>query len=640
MYKGTLALVGILFSLVLFLAVNIVSGSVLRTWRIDLTEEHLYTLSEGSKQIARGLEEPITLKFYFSSSAVTDIPEFNDYGKRVRDILEEFARSSDGNILCEVIDPEPFSEEEDRAVQEGLYALPLNGGDSFFMGLVGFDAVDRKEKITFFDPGKERFLEYDISRLVYQLSNPERSVVGVLSHLPLGGAPGNPMLQQAGTPPWQIIAQLQSLFDARILATDLEEIPGEIDVLMVIHPRGFSPTLTYAIDQYVLGGGKALFFVDPHCEADQTDVDPSNPYASMGASKASNLEDLFRGWGVQMTSGKIVGDRSKALHVGGRGGQAEPFVVWMQVGEDEMNDVDPVTSLLQNMRFATPGNLQALPDATTEFQPLVQTTEDAMLIDVGSVQFMPRPGDLLAAYNPGNQKRTLAARISGDVKSLFADGPPPSFDALDAPDGAEEPATAEDGGESSHLAASLSPINVIVVTDVDLLDDRFWIQEEKLFGQISLGFRKTADNGDFAINAVENLAGGDELISIQARGKFSRPFERVEEIRRDAEQRHLDEQRLLEAKLQAAQDRIDQIQREKSPDTELILSPEQAAELKRAREEQLATRKKLREVKHNLRKDIEQLGTRIKWINILAVPLLLIAMALAIGLLPNLRRSS
>lgn len=640
MNKGTFALVGILFALVLFLAVNIVSGSFLRPLRADLTEEKLYTLSDGSKEIARGLEEPITLRYYFSSAGLlAEEPGLHDYGKRVQDILDEFARSSGGNIIVEVVEPEPFSEEEDRAVQEGLFGFPLDNKDLAFMGLVGFDAVDNKETVPFFEPRKERLLEYDLSRLVYQLSHPEKSVVGVLSSLPLEGAPGNPMLQQAATPPWQILAQLQSFFDTRTLPPDLEQIPDDVEVLVVIHPRRFPQTVLYAIDQFVLGGGKALVYVDPHCESDQSDVDPQNPYASIGKSKGSNLDKLFEKWGVEMTSGKVVGDRSCALDVTTqRGAPPQRFVVWMQLKEEGMDDDDPITSLLQRgMLLATPGNLTRRGDAVTEMTPLVRTTDDAMLIDVGSVQFMPNPEDLLTAYVPGGSPLTIAARLHGDVETAFPDGPPPSIESMTDP----EAAAPEAEGTSDHLAASTAPIDVIVVSDVDHLQDRFWIQEERLFDQIPTGrFISVADNGSFAINSVENLAGGNELASIRARGKFSRPFERVEEIRRDAEQRNLDEKRLLEAKFEAAQARIDEIQSKKSPDSQFFLSPEQEEELKRAREERIATNKKLRVVRYNLEKDIKRLGAQVKWINILALPVLLVAMALAVGLLPNLRRRS
>ena len=636
MTKGTFTLFGLALALVLFFAVNIVSGTMFQSIRVDLTEENLYTLSDGAKNIARDLEEPITLQLYFSATVAKDIPELNDYGRRVRELLEEFERSSDGNIQLEVIDPEPFSEEEDRAVQEGLYNPTLPSGDSFFLGLVGTDSVSSKETIIFFEPSKERFLEYDISQLVYKLSNPEKATVAVMSHLPIEGAQGNPMMGQQGTPPWQILAQLRAYFDVRVLEPGVEEIDDDVDVLVVIHPRGFSDATLYAIDQFVLRGGKLLAFVDPHCESDQTDVDPSNPYASMGASKASNMEKLFRTWGFEMVMSKVVGDRTNALRMRTRSSQpggleVMDHVQYLQGDADGIDREDAVTSLLQTLLFGNAGSLRALPGATTTFTPLVQTSEDSMLIDVGKIQFMPDPQELLTSFVSLKTRLALAARITGDAVSAFPDGKPGAATPEDGDAGG-----AEDAG--GHLTASVSPINVIAVADVDMLEDRFWIQEQRL-GNLSLGWRKTADNGDLAINAVENFAGGDQLISIRARGKFSRPFDRVEDIRRDAEQRYLDEQRMLEAKLQAAQEKINQIQSEKSPDSQMILTPAQAEALDEARAEQVATKKKLRDVRHNLRKDIERLGTQIKLLNILAVPLLMLFLAISVWVLRSRRHA-
>ncbi|MEW6073193.1 MAG: Gldg family protein [Planctomycetota bacterium] len=654
MSKTSFTLSGLLLVLVLFLAVNVAGGRILvGDWaRFDLTEEKLFTLSDGAKNIARDLEEPITLQLYFSAGTAKDVPQLDDYGERVREMLREFARSSHGSIELEVIDPEPFSEEEDRAVQEGLHGVPLASGDRFFLGLVGTDPLDRREIIALFDPSKERFLEYDISRLVYKLSHPEQNKVAVLTSLPLEGSPGNPMLGQQGSDPWQVLAQLQYFFATDVLAPGVEEIPADVDVLVVVHPRAFPPATLYAIDQFVLKGGRLLAFVDPHCESDMSDVDPSNPFASMGQSKGSDLDSLFQAWGLEVVPAVVVGDRENALRV--QNSSREPgappdiaYMVWMGLGTEAMDQDDAVTSLLQTMNFATPGGLRALPGATTQFQPLVQSSEDSMLIDVSSVQFMPRPDELRTSFVSAHERYALAARVSGEAKSAFPDGKPGGAvpddltdpesvdpaESTDSTDSTDSPApAAEAAAAEGHLAAATSPINVIVVADVDMLADRFWVKEERL-GPLSLGWRKFADNGDFAVNAVENLAGGDELISIRARGKFTRPFDRVEEIRRDAEQRYLDEQRTLEAKLQEAQNRINQIQREKSPDSMLILTPAQEAELRLAREEQIATNKKLRDVRHRLRQDVERLGTQVKLVNVLTIPFLMLVFAIGVAIL-------
>ena len=627
MNKRTLTLAGGLLALLLFFAINVLASAGLRSVRLDLTEENLYTLSEGAKKIARELDEPLHLYFYYSQSLTSQAGDLKNYGVRVREMIEEFVAASNGNIELEIIDPEPFSEEEDRAVQEGIAGIPVASGEAFYFGLVGTNSVDDRETIPFFSPRKERFLEYDISRLIYTLSHPDKNVVGIITSLPMEGAPGNPMMGQQGTPPWLILKQLGDVFETRMLGTQVASIPEDVSVLMLVHPRDLPEETLYAIDQYVLGGGKAVVFVDPHCESDQSGVDPTNPMSRFGATRGSNLPRLFQAWGLELVQQKIVGDRERALRVtvpqGGRYREID-FVCWLGLDAEDMNQTDAVTSLLTSVRMAYPGSLRALPGATTRFEPLAQSSEDSMLIDTGMVQFQPDPEALLASFVSEFQKQTLAARIDGPARSAFPDGAPPA-----PPSDGEVGEDEEPEEDRAHVAESQG-INVIVVADADMLEDRFWIQEQRL-GPLSLGYAKTADNGDLVINAIENLSGGEDLISLRARGKYSRPFHKIEELRKDAEQRYLAEEQELERKLQDAESRINELQREKSPEASVILSTEQQEEIQRAREEMVATKKKLRDVQHNLRKDIESLQTKLKWVNILAVPLAVSVLALGLG---------
>jgi ABC-type uncharacterized transport system involved in gliding motility auxiliary subunit len=346
-----------------------------------------------------------------------------------------------------------------------------------------------------------------------------------------------------------------------------------------------------------------------------------------GASRASNLPRLFEAWGLELVQNKIVGDRERALRVtvpqGGRYRELD-FVCWLGLEAEDMNDADAVTSLLTSVRMAYPGALRALPSATTTFEPLLESSEDSMLIDTGMVQFQPDPEALLANFVSDFQEQTLAARIAGAARSAFPDGAPP------APPSDGEVGDDEEPSEDKAHVAEAESINVIVVADADMLEDRFWIQEQRL-GPLSLGYAKTADNGDLVINAIENLSGGEDLISLRARGKYSRPFHKIEELRKDAEQRYLAEEQELERKLQDAQSRIDELQREASPERSVLITAEEQQEIQRAREEIVATKKKLRDVQHNLRKDIESLQTKLKWINILAVPLAVSVLALGLG---------
>lgn len=650
MSKTILTLVGLAIAVVLFFSVNLLANAKLRHMRVDLTEESLYTLSEGAKSIAAKLDEPIRLYFYFSEGVASEYPDIKAYGVRVAEVLEEFALASGGNILVERIDPEPFSEEEDRAVEEGVAGIQPPGSDVLYFGLVGTNATDDREVIPFLAPDKERFLEYDVSRMLYALANPAEKVVGVIAGIPMDGGPGNPMLGQPPAPPWQILAQLGQFFETRTLGTDVDAIDEDVDVLMIVHPKNLPDETLYAIDQYVLAGGKALVFVDPYCQADQPPQDPSNPMAAMSASRASDLGPLFQAWGVELVPNKILGDRENA-YVVNVGTPLQPeevgYVAWAVLDDEEIDDQDAVTSQLRKVFVATAGILRQREGATTTFSPLLSSSEDAAQIDVGSVQFGPDPKRLLNSFVPEYQRFTVAARIGGAsatdgeaprVASAFPDGPPGTPPADGEGEG-EEGAEAENGTPADgHLAEATGPIHVIVVADVDFLHDRYWIQETRI-GSLSLGFTKMHDNGDFALNAVENLSGGEDLISIRARGSFARPFTRIDELQREADERFRAEEQELEDKLEETRRRIDELQREKAPgESSIFLSPAQSAELEKFRAQELETRKKLRDVKHSLRKDIEALELRLKVANLFGMPAVVCLFALTLWIVRLAKR--
>ncbi len=633
--NGFVGLVAGLIATVLFLSVNFLANTFLTGTRIDLTEENLFTLSEGARRIAKDLEEPIRLTLYYSSESGRELPGARDYYQRVRDVLEEYERNSDGNIVLETIDPEPFSEEEDEAVAEGISAVPTS--PPFYFGLVGSNATDDRQVIPFFGEigggsldftRKERFLEYDLSRLIYSLANPEKKKIGVLSSLPIEGSPGNPMLQQPQQPAWRFLDQLRYFLDVQVLSPADEALPDDLDGLLVVHPRSLSDTLLYAIDQYVLAGGKLVALVDPHCEVDMTEATPQN--RGMGINRSSDLNRLFNAWGFEMVPNRVAGDRANALPVQAQtsttGGTTD-YVAWMDLGSAFLADEDPTTSLLDSVRLIAPGSLRATEGATTTFEPLLTTSDDAMEVDTSMMMFLPDPQRLLDTFVSGGEPLTLMARVSGEVPSAFPDGAPG-----DAPAEGEQPA--EDG---THLAASNGPIHVIAISDADFLYDQWWLQRS-LFGM-----RKVQDNCDLVLNALENLTGGSELLSIRARGKYSRPFDRVEELRKEAERKFRDkEQGLMEKERQIAEE-IRQLQSEKDPNdpaAQVFLSPEQVERLEEAQVAQRETRKELREVRLNLDREIEALGLSLKALNILGMPLLVTLFACGLGFWRMMRRGT
>lgn len=609
---------GILIALVLLLAVNILANIIFKSARIDLTEDNLYTLSDGTKNIITNFEEPVTLHFYFSEKLASKIPALMNYGNRVRELLEEYASNSKGNVQLIVSDPEPFSDAEDQAVQHGLQGVPIdNAGSTAYFGLVGTNSTDDKEIIPFFQQDKEAALEYDITRLVYKLGNTKKAVVGLLSTLPIEGeAPANPMMMGQPSNEWMIVNQLKQLFDVRSLSKDVEKIPASVAVLMLVHPKGLSDKTLFAIDQFVLGGGRALVFTDPHAENEQIAPDPNNPMAAATASKSSDLKKLFDAWGLEMVPGKLAGDITTAARVTinqGMRPQNVEYVVWLQLQQDNVSSKDFVTSELKQITMATAGYLQPkVKDGTnTEFTPLLETSEKAMAIATSSVQFRPDPFGLINSYQPGNKKLTLAARITGSVKSAFPGGLP-------------------DSKQGEWLKESQEAINVIVVADTDMLEDRFWVNVQNFFGQRVAIPR--ANNGALVINAIENLSGSNDLISLRSRGNFSRPFEKVKEIQREAEKNFRAREKQLQAKLRDTERKISELQRQKGGDNQTILSPEQKREIEQFREEQVKTRKDLRNVQHELRKNIESLGSVLKFVNTALIPILIIIFAIGLGM--------
>ena len=604
---------GLAVAAILFFAVNILAGSTLRSARFDLTENKLYTLSEGTKNVLGELDEDVTLRFFFSKKLAQEIPAIQAYGKRVQELLEELSARSERLTLI-VEEPEPFSEAEDRAVGFGLRGAPANRqGDKLYFGLAATNTTDDVETIGFFSPEREEFLEYDLTQLVYKLGDPERPVVGLITQLPVAGGPANPMMQQPPQPSWVVHEQLGQLFEMRDLAWDTRAIDEDVDVLIVVHPKDLPESTLYAIDQYVLKGGHALVFVDPFCEIDQPPRDPQNPLAGMQAKRSSDLAPLLATWGVEFSTENAVGDRARALEVQTQSGAPAPFVVWTALRSDkeDFSSDDAVTAQLGTLHFASAGQLAPVGGAETTFTPLIQSSDESGLVETQSLAFQqiaPDPAGLLDGLAIEGERFTVAARISGPARSAYP-GDPLAADEEGA-EGAQE--------TSAHVSESTGPINVIVVADADLLTDRFWVRVQNFLGTRLIS--PIADNGDLVINAVENLSGSNDLISLRSRGRFQRPFDRVIELRREAETRYRDKEQELEDKLRDTERKLAELQQGKEGADRMILSDDQMVELERFQDERLATRKELRQVKLQLSKDIESLGTGLKLANILGLP--------------------
>ncbi len=619
--RRVLSTSGLLLAAGLFVAANIVANQILTSERLDLTENRLFSLSSGTENILKQLEEPIQLKFYFSAKLLSGAPAFLNYGTRIRDMLEEYIAKSGGKLELSVIDPEPFSEAEDEAVGYGIKQLPVNAaGDMGYLGLVGVNTTDEEEVIPVFQPNKEESLEYELTKLIYTLAHPKKRVIGVISALPVFGAATD------GRPGggWNIVSLLREVFEVRDLGTEPTEIAQDVDTLLLIHPKNLSDQTRYAIDQFVLKGGKAMVFVDPYAEEDTASPDPQNPMVM--PQTGSNLPDLMEKWGVKLVADKVAADLDHAIRVayaGNRGPQEIEYLPWLRLGPAELNQDDFVTGELNTVNLGSAGILERIEGATTEFRPLISTGKRSMPYDREAVLFVRDPAGLLENFKPGDKELVVAARIRGPAKTAFPNGRPKKKD--------------DDPTDPNFVAESKAPINLIVVADTDILADRFWVQFQNFLG---MRIPSTiADNADFVINALDNLGGNDDLISLRSRGHYARPFDRVEAIQREAEAQFRDKERALQAKLEETEKKLADLQQQKQGGSKLLLSPEQRQEIERFREEQLKTRKELRAVQHDLKRNIERLGTGLKFINISLIPLMIGIAAIGMPLYRAKRRS-
>lgn len=626
--RRKLAWGGLALGAVILLAVNLIASSALRDARLDLTKEHLYTISEGTRKTLRAIDEPVDIRVYFSKKLGEAAPSYAKMFERVRTLLEQYSGIARGKLQVAFLDPEPFSDAEDRAVAAGLKGIRLNQeGEMGYFGIVGSNSTDTESNLPFLSTDRERFLEYDVTKLIVTLANQTKSGVGLISGIPIDGSPGNPMMQRPPSPPVVMLEQIREFFELKAISKDAKEIPADIGVLMVVQPEGLSADTAYAIDQFALSGGKVLAFVDPVAEAHRQ----GNPMMMMmqGPPDLSEFDKLLKAWGVVFDPKTVVGDITRARRVqfgGGPRASVTEYVLWLGLDRRNLDERDPLAGGIERLNLASAGFLDKAPDATTQFAPIIYTTADAMQIPAESVTMMPDAVGLLRDYKRGGKQLVLAARISGDAKSAFPDGPPPPApEAKSEVDKAKAPAAAPE--KKSEAAAPARPkqvaagkINVVVVADSDLLNDQFWVEVREFLGQqVAI---PNAHNGAFVLGALENLSGSDALISLRGRGISDRPFELVAELRRDAEERFRNKEQVLTARLREVQTKLAGLEKQ-SDGENLVLTDKDRQEIEKFRGDMLSVRRDLREVKRELRKDIDRLDGVLKFANIAAVPLLI-----------------
>ncbi len=626
MNASKLSLSGLALGTALFVAVNLFAGPALRGIRADLTEQQLYTLSDGTRNILDGLEEPITLRLFFSKTVAKDYPGVLQYAGRVQEMLEEFAAASSGQVNLEVIDPEPYSEAEELAVTYGIPGSPTQTGDMLYFGLVGTNSVDDEELLPDLSPARESYLEYEIAEMIDKLERPELPVVGLISSIPLRG--GQAPAQQPGQPPqqmqpWPILDLVEGRYEVRDLEpATLTEVPDDLDVLLMIHPKGLTPEGLYAIDQFCLKGGKVVAFVDSYCMFDPA-MQSQDPMAQLNAGIESGMDPLLNAWGLALTQSKIVGDESTQLSVQGAAQQQVHLPVVFDALEETLDRDDILTSGMKQVRFFLPGQLtvaESVPEGVT-VTPLARTTESGGLIESVTLMGGLDPQSIADAFQPNAGQVILGARVNGLVPSAFPDGRPGAA--------APEEGEASEADDTSHLAAATSPFNALVFSDVDMLHVNVWGQRvQTLFGGVQ--YRAQADNASLMVSSLENMSGSNDLISLRSRAEYQRPFTRKQALEADAQERFRAEELELEAKLAEAESKLNEMQQGKDPANSMLLSPEQEKEIQKFRAEQVDTRRKLRRVKRDLRGEIDMLGVKLKLLNIFALPLAIALLVLLV----------
>ncbi len=598
---GRLVMIAALLGAVIFGSINIIAANALRGARIDLTQQRLYSLSEGTKAMVGGLAEPIRFRFFMSSGLTREAPQIAAFASRVRAMLDSYVASSKGKIIIEVIDPKPYSEEEDRAVAFGISPIQSTTGDRLFFGLAATNSTTGKANIGSFSPEREAFLEYDMTRLVAELDRKGKAVVALIDGMNLAGNP------QMGLREQQVLTQMKQFFDVKPVPADAAQVPADTRVLMVVQPQGLSEKMLFSIDQWVMGGGATLVFVDPHAE------NQVGPRGAAPPDTSSDLPKLFSAWGVKFDPKLAVADPGFALQtermINGRPAQMSNLP-WIAVHDEGLRKDDAILAQLAAMVFTSAGSFEAAKPGVT-LRPLVTGSKKAGVLP--AEQMKDRQADLrmlLTKIEPGANPPVIAARLTGTLESAYPT----------VPDGVTP--------QGALLARNVKPANVILVGDADVVMDRNWVQRRNMLGsEVAQAF---ANNGDFVVNAVEQMAGGAILADLRGRGVSWRPFEKIQQIEQEANLRYRAKEQGLQEKLKDAEQKMQELGRGGQKGTE-VLTPQQVQTIEKFRTEVLATREELRATQFALRRDVDRLKNTIIVINVAGVPLFVGIVALALA---------
>ncbi len=548
------ALFAALALFIAFVALNVIANSWFRSWRLDLTENHLYSISEGTQQTLNELTEPVQLTLYYSRDSAQPAPQLQAYAARVREMLQTFQARSNGRIRFTEVNVEPFTEAEDNASEAGIQALrPYEGADPIYFGLVGANAIDDTRSIPLFDPQREAFLEYELTRLIYELENPDRTHVALITALPLDPAAATDTSMGAPAAQSVFATEMGRLLDVTKLQADFTTIPLDTDVLAIIHPGALSQAQLFAIDQFILRKGRAFIALDPasmQAAQSATGFDPFNPV--MPPPTSSTLEPLLAAWGVALSPGVVL-DLEGALPVSvqdpttGQAGQA-PQPLFFQVSPERLDREDLMTAWLRRgINFGLSGSLTRSEREGVTVVPLIRSSGRTMRLPADQALMRPSPMDILNMWPPtGGRVENIALRLSGNLTTAYPDGAPPveAAPAPETPDAEQTPAPTPapapaPAAPGAPLRQSATPALIVIVADTDFLADDFYVDPQ------SGG--TAADNASFALNAIDVLGGSDALVSLRSRAPAERSMKLLADMERDAQRRIESRQQQLEA---------------------------------------------------------------------------------------------
>ncbi len=594
---------GLVLVLFILILVNIIFSRVNLRW--DSTDDKLYSLSEGTRKILSNLEEDVSLKVFYTKDSVNTPVHIKTYSQRLLDFLSEYEYYSRGKVSVEVYDVETDSDEEDWARSYGIEPVNLPSGERIYFGLVAM-AADQEETIKMIDPSRETQLEYDMTRIISKVQSPEKQKLGIISSLQIFGTPPafNMQSPSRGMEPWMFVTELKKTYNVEEINTTAGSIGDDIDLLLILHPKNLSEKLRYAVDQYVLKGGNAIVFVDPFAVSDSS----PNP---QGMPSSSSLKKLFAAWGVEMDATKVVVDFDYTTKLRNQNNQPEDSPLWLSIKSGSFNADDIATAKLESILLPVAGAIKKIPDSESEYKSLMKSSSNSSLTESFKVRF--GASMLRRDFKPSIDQYDLAVRVRGKFKTAFPDGKPKDKDAKDKSDKKDE-------SEAAHLAEGKEDAVIVIISDADMLFDSYYVSKQNFLG-INLS-RMFNDNLNFLLNTTEVLTGSEELISIRSRGKFERPFVKVQELEKKAQTRWLAREQELVRKADETNRKLREFDKQKDKSQRFVMTPEQESEIQKFQEEKRKVNSELKQVRRNLRADIETLGNKIKFINIFVMPML------------------